>query len=623
MLLRNQLRILISVYILTCAPYCMAKEETWYEVKSPNFTIISNASIRQARRVATSLEQFRAVFQSTLTTLRVDPGFPLTVFAVRDQLSLKALLPEDRKEKGATQPTGIFLPYEGKNIVVLRTDIRSDDRYRVIYHEYVHMAMNLNFQSLPLWLVEGLAELYSYATIKDGASGLGLASRKLVETLKASMIPLPTLMAVTRSSPYYRQQDKSKVFYAQSWALTHYLALGDKGAHAKQLIEFLGLIKRDVSEQEAAARSFGDLNALQQNLEKYIRSDIFYFYRVEKRLSVKESQYSARTLSSAEALALRGELLVRTNRLDDAKTLLERALQLDPRSAVANEGMGLLFLRLGNLKRSQNYFSAAANLDSKSFLAQYYAAKLSYTIDKDYSAAENYLHKALAINPKYAPAYHMLSRILLLQGSEPSEALELAREAANLEPAEPGHRINEGQILLVMARYDEARRLAERLLARARNETEYRQAESLLSIVNNRQNSTLEARRRTDSLRQESPKAAEQHSAAGELQTVLDNQALMPPVPEIEMDSAGMVEGLIVFVKCDYPAIMDVVLDSNGERHKLRSENFSQVQWMGEPPEKTGLQRCKDLEGMRVQIDFVSIPGKDYSGLIKTIRILK
>ena len=164
MLLRNQFRILISAYILTCASYCMAQESTWCEIKSPNFTIISNTSIRQARQVAKSLEQFRAVFQSALPTLRVDPGFPLIVFAVRDQLSFEALLPNDRQEKGTTQPAGVFLPFEGKNIVVLRTDVLGDQQYQVIYHEYVHMAMNLNFQSLPLWLFEGLAELYAFAT---------------------------------------------------------------------------------------------------------------------------------------------------------------------------------------------------------------------------------------------------------------------------------------------------------------------------------------------------------------------------------------------------------------------------------------------------------------------------
>ena len=314
----------------------------------------------------------------------------------------------------------------------------------------------------------------------------------------------------------------------------------------------------------------------------------FIFIPVETTLSVKENQYAARKLSLAESLALRGELLIRIKRLDEAKALLEQALRLNPRSAVANEGMGLLFLTLRNLEQSQKHFSAAADLDSKSFLAQYYAAELAYAINKDYAAAENYLHKALAINPKFVPAYHMLSRILLLQGSEPSEALELARKAANLEPAEPSHWINVGQILLVMGRVDEARRLGERLLARARNDAEYGQAESLLSMINNRQY-LLEANRRAEALAQETQRTDEQHSAARELQTVLGNQALSPPVPETEAGPTERVEGLIRSVKCDYPAIMDVVLDSNGEQHRLRAENYNQVQWMGGHPEESGI----------------------------------
>ena len=291
-------RVLVSLCVLACVSFSVAADEAkWCEVKSPNFTVISDASIKQARQVAKSLEQFRAVFQSTLPTLRMDPGFPLTVFAARDGLSLKALFPADRQEQGVSGLDGFFVPDPGKNIAVFRIDAPGHRGYHVMYHEYVHMAMNLNFRNLPLWLFEGLAEVYAFATISDGASGIGRTSQEYLEILRTSpMIPLPALMAATRDSSYYRQPDKSRIFYAQSWALTHYLILGDKRAHAGQLMEFLRLIKSEIPAQEAAERSFGDLEALQKDLEKYVRSDKFYYSPVEIKLGGKESKYAARKL---------------------------------------------------------------------------------------------------------------------------------------------------------------------------------------------------------------------------------------------------------------------------------------------------------------------------------------
>lgn len=475
------------ILIALASVHCFAATDTWHEVKSPNFTIVTNASAKEARRVAKSFEQFRAVFQKTLPTMRVDPGFPITVFAARDAATFQNLLPRERLQKGVAQPSGLFLPFRGKTTILLRVDIPEKRRYHALYHEYVHMAMDLNFESLPLWLFEGLADFYGFARIDNGESGVGLASREYINALKAGpLIPLSTLLEAGRNSPYYLQPDKSRIFYAQSWALTHFLAVGDKGARARQLIEFLRLIQRDVPGKDAFVRCFGALDALQQNLESYIRQEQFYFYPVKAEPAVKESRYTERRLSRAEALALQGELLVRVGRADEAGPMLEEALLLEPRSAAVHEATGLLHLRLRDLELSQKHFTTAAELDSGSCLAQYYAAELAYARNRDFIAAEGYLRKALAINRQFVPACRLMSHVLMLQGAKPAEALEYALKAAELEPAEPGHWIAAGEILLVMARDEEARQIGERLMKRARNQEEYARAEALLAKIKRR-----------------------------------------------------------------------------------------------------------------------------------------
>jgi len=333
---------MIGICMLACALICAAAEDTWIEVTSPHFLIVSNASIRQAHRVAKNLEQFRAAFHALFPKMKLDPGSPPLVFATRNEKDMKALLPSGRQEKGVAQTAGLFLAGPERNFILLSTDAPGDEGYHVIYHEYTHVLMNLNFRYLPLWLSEGFAELFGFATISDEESGLGKVRPEVLRTLETASIPLPDLMGITRDSPYYRQKDKIGAFYSQSWALAHYLMLGDKQAHSKQLRDFMGLLQNGVPEQEALQRTLGDPKILSKKLERYIDSKQFYSYRIPMPHNFKDVRYDARTLTLAESLGIRGIFLVYGDRLDDAKVMLSQALKLDPRNAAANEGMALL-----------------------------------------------------------------------------------------------------------------------------------------------------------------------------------------------------------------------------------------------------------------------------------------
>src|SRR5437870_1074966 len=138
-------------------------DRTWVEVTGPHFTVISNAGEKQARRVAEQFEQIRAVLGSGLK-LRVDPGKPFIILALKDSDSFKALLPQFWETKNHAHPAGVFHSGIEKHYVTLRLDVNGtgdqDNPYHVVYHEYVHMLIGLSYRSLPLWLNEGLAEFY-------------------------------------------------------------------------------------------------------------------------------------------------------------------------------------------------------------------------------------------------------------------------------------------------------------------------------------------------------------------------------------------------------------------------------------------------------------------------------
>ena len=96
------------------------KPEAWIEVRSPHFRVVSNGNEKQARRVAGQFERFREVLRNTLTKGRLDPATPLLIFAVKDEKSLKTLLPEFW-EKKVNYNAVAGMPYAGE---ILNIEVR-------------------------------------------------------------------------------------------------------------------------------------------------------------------------------------------------------------------------------------------------------------------------------------------------------------------------------------------------------------------------------------------------------------------------------------------------------------------------------------------------------------------
>ena len=126
-----------------------AAEETWVKVQTPHFLVLSNGSLKDAREVATDFEQIHAVFAQALPTLRTDSSAETIVLAVKDEKTFVEMLP--REKKLAPHIGGQFLKGWEKDYVLVRLDLRTQGR-EVVYHEYIHKLLHLNFTRLPVWL---------------------------------------------------------------------------------------------------------------------------------------------------------------------------------------------------------------------------------------------------------------------------------------------------------------------------------------------------------------------------------------------------------------------------------------------------------------------------------------
>src|SRR5579883_3518426 len=79
--------------ITACVPPA-DKPETWVEVATPHFNVMSNEGEGTARRIADQFERIRLLYSKTLSPdLRLDPGVPIVIFAVRNEDALSKLIP--------------------------------------------------------------------------------------------------------------------------------------------------------------------------------------------------------------------------------------------------------------------------------------------------------------------------------------------------------------------------------------------------------------------------------------------------------------------------------------------------------------------------------------------------
>jgi tetratricopeptide (TPR) repeat protein len=467
-------------------PLAGAKHETWFEVRSPHFTVVSNAGEKQARKTAIRFEQIRAVFRRELELASKHESPVITILAVKDEDSMKVLLPE-YWVKSHVRPAGIFLDNMNQYFAAIELDAPGSNPYNTIYHEYFHSLTTPYYPNLPVWVSEGLAEFYGNTQIGDSEVGLGRPDEDLiVELRQGGLMPLDVLFKVDHNSPYYNEQNKTSVFYAESWALTHYLMVGDKSAHRAMLQAYVNAMTSGATEEQAAAQAFGDLSKLQAALFAYIRNAAFYYIKAPPPPEIAAGDLQVRELSEAEVDAYRGGFAAVRGRTQDAMPMLEQAVKLDPKLALGYQYLGFAEYEDKKPAEALADFTRAIELNPKNaltrFLRAYLASGQGGAVGNDEQMEED-LRTAIAVSPEFAPPYGVLAVYLSNRGDDLPAALKLAQKAQALEPGNVIYQIDLASVLARMGHFTEARNIALHARRDSTNPAERAEAERFLAYL--------------------------------------------------------------------------------------------------------------------------------------------
>jgi Tfp pilus assembly protein PilF len=611
---KRYVSLLIFLAVLCCP--ALQAAEPWTEVISAHFTVLTDAGEKQGRHLADQFERMRWMFQTLHPKLNVDPAQPIVVLASRNQKSFAALEPQAYLAKGQIKLGGLFLQTPDRYYMLIRLDATEEHPYATIYHEYTHLQFASASEWLPLWINEGFAEFLQNTDIRNKDVLLGQPSVDDILYLRQNrLILLSVLFSVDHNSPYYHEEQKGSVFYAEPWALTHYLEMTDHEKGANRLGDYLRLVSQQVDPVTAGEEAFGDLKKLQALLDSYIEAGNYKQFMLSSAAApIDESAFKVRLLTPAETDAAHADFLVDVQRTAEARALLEALLKQDPANARAHEGMGHLEQREGNLDAARKSYELAVKLGSQSYLAHYYLAELTMTqgggeLDKQ---VEESLRAAIRLNPRFAPAYGLLAEALAMQ-RENDEARQINVKAIELDPGNVTYRVNAANILISMERYTDAQAVLRTAAKMATHSGDKALVENRLGEIAQIQAMRAQA-------------AAQAATPAG---THVEEQVVdVVPAPKHPTEPRDgpkhTAEGVIRSVTCAYPSDLEFRVESSKKSVSLYSNDYFKIDLsvVGFTPQGS-MNPCKDFEGMKARIEYAESSDKTVDGQVISIELRK
>lgn len=397
-----------ALFLVLLIPSEGIAKETWVRIQSKNFTLVSNASQGDARKLIIKLEQFRSALSIIFPGTNLQTPVPTLVVLFKTDDDFHPFKPRV-KGKIKDEVGGYFLARDHMNYVVLAVNKQAMSPYEIIFHEYEHYVLHNNVNRLPVWLDEGLAEFFSSFDFSDDDRKATLGNplaRHVYYFRENSIVPLKTLLAVDHKSPYYNEGRKAGMFYAESWGLVHYLMLGDDGKHRPQMQAFINSLAEDRPVEELFKRAFQtELKPIEDHLQSYLSRPAFPVLNAtfNNRIGV-DQQITAAALPEAEVQFYLGDLLAQMNLLPEAEKHLQKSLELDATLSASEASLGVVKYREEQPEQAKKLLQSAIEHDPNNYLAHYYLGRVLFD-ENNYEEAIKAYQEAIRLRPEMPFTY--------------------------------------------------------------------------------------------------------------------------------------------------------------------------------------------------------------------------
>ena len=476
------------------------EQRQWFETRTAHFNLYSCGNLQDVYKLAGRLEQFCKAYSQLAGAQAVDSP-PIVVIAFPDHESMLPFLP---LYQGKPCNMAAFFQHGiDENLIVLSLPESGSPEtgMEVIFHEYTHLLFRRNDHIWPLWLKEGMAEVYSTFQTTGHTVRIANPIAWHLQTLREeSLMPLSELFAVTNGSPQYNERERQGTFYAESWLLTHFLMAGDNGQYRARFGQFTTLLRQGQSPVQAFTNVMqAGLPAVETGLRRYLEHGVFTPIDLSLTSDISAPiSLSTRYVTAAEVYFRLGDELLRIDRLDAAEARFTQAQKLDPASPFPEEGLGWLANDREQHEIALRHLQTAIQLGSTSFLTYYICAMEEFHATADgkdrYARLEKSqaaeireeLQRSVTLMPDFGPSQELFGFFEMVQGEYLADAGQHLQRAIQLEPENLSYQLSLAQFQYRTRNPAAARQTLESLLRPEVEAALRADAEELLQQINQR-----------------------------------------------------------------------------------------------------------------------------------------
>ena len=475
------LRVAVAAIILSIPCAAVA---AWHEARSNHFIVYADLKPAELRAYAERLERFDQAVRSVrgMDDPALTDSQRLTVYALRSERAVSRLA-------GSSAARGFYnARLSGASAFVpRRTDLDGFDwaldTQEIFFHEYAHhLQLQFSTYALPAWVIEGFAEFFATAKLeKNGSVVIGHPPQyRAYGLFNLTGLKLEDLLGGT----YGRlNDDQTELLYGKGWLLTHYLTFEPR--RKGQLADYANSIQRGDSAIASARSAFGDLKALDRELNAYMRGKLSGVRVKAERLSV--GPIAIRALGAGEAAIM--DIHIRSRSGVDEKTApavaadARKAATPYPNDPFVQSAVAEAEYDAGNFAEAEVAADRALAANPNYVRALIYKGRARMglatadTGKADWKAIRGIFARANRLDTENAEPLMLFYESYLYSGERPTKnAIEGLLYAVALAPQDNELRVNAVRQMLLDSRFDDARKLFSVLAFRPHAPEKYRES---------------------------------------------------------------------------------------------------------------------------------------------------
>jgi Flp pilus assembly protein TadD len=374
--------------------------DEWVRLTTPHFELYTTAGEKRGREAILYFEEVRSFFTESSPSKKA-PEFPVRIIAFKGEKPFKPYNLNDFA-------TAYYAPSRSRDYIVMQ-DLEQE-HFPVAIHEYMHLIVQHAGLKIPLWLNEGLADVYSTLKPRAKQAMIGDLIPGRVYTLSnEKWMSLDALTSVQHDSADYNERNRAGIFYAESWALTHMLYLDPR--YAANFGKFLAAVHGGQSFPEAVHSAYGKGEGeIAKDLQTYLHRNQLFGALFPVKLTKSEEEAESAPVSTFDSDVVLADLLAATNKYDQARAAYER---LDKQSAgrpEIAESLGYLSWQKQDRNGARKYFRESMTAGSQDAQMCFHLGMLDREMGEPYDTYAPAFQKAIELKSDYVDAHIELAR---------------------------------------------------------------------------------------------------------------------------------------------------------------------------------------------------------------------